>query len=182
MKKSKFKKNRKRRNLHKKVIKVEEKKDLIIEEYEDLAIEEYEDLAIDEIKAPTHEEIKQKEKVVRMKSILNGVGKWAMTVHRILGLYAYKIQPQPHLQWREIITEINGNKYLGQWNMEMDMKEGAGIMVNKEGSIYEGYWKNDKCNGNGRLIYSEGEYYEGEFKDNKYHGKGLYSEIILKLI
>jgi hypothetical protein len=42
------------------------------------------------------------------------------------------------------------------------------------GSIYEGYWKNDKANGRGRLIHADKDIYEGEWQDDKAHGYGVY--------
>lgn len=50
------------------------------------------------------------------------------------------------------ITQI-GDKtyYIGQWRTGQDVKEGRGVLV-KDGSIYEGFWKNDTENGVGRFI------------------------------
>ena len=33
-----------------------------------------------------------------------------------------------------------------------------------DGSIYEGYWKNDKANGRGRLIHADGDIYDDYWK------------------
>lgn len=57
------------------------------------------------------------------------------------------------------ITQI-GDKtyYLGQWRKSGDLKEGRGILV-KDGSIYEGFWKNDMENGVGRFINQNGDVY-----------------------
>jgi len=41
----------------------------------------------------------------------------------------------------------------------------------KDGSKYEGYWKNDMANGKGRLIHSDGDVYEGEWLNDKAHGR-----------
>lgn len=41
-----------------------------------------------------------------------------------------------------------------------------------DGSIYDGYWKNDKANGRGRLIHADGDIYDGYWKDDKAHGFG----------
>lgn len=50
------------------------------------------------------------------------------------------------------------------------MRDGEGIQTWADGSLYEGYWKNDKANGRGRLIHADGDVYEGEWKDDKAHG------------
>ena len=43
-----------------------------------------------------------------------------------------------------------------------------------DGSIYEGWWKDDNANGYGRLIRASGDIYEGEFKDGKFNGIGKF--------
>ena len=47
------------------------------------------------------------------------------------------------------------------------MKHGRGYQIWSDGSIYEGYWKNDKANGRGRLIHADGDIYDGYWKDDK---------------
>jgi hypothetical protein len=55
------------------------------------------------------------------------------------------------------------------------MRHGRGNIIYRDGSIYEGYWKNDKANGRGILISSAGNIYEGEFKNGKANGFGKFS-------
>ena len=43
------------------------------------------------------------------------------------------------------------------------MRQGRGMLIWKDGSKYEGYWKNDMTDGKGRLIHSDGDVYEGEW-------------------
>lgn len=62
--------------------------------------------------------------------------------------------------------------YFGQW--ELDVREGKGVQINVDGSIYTGTFENGKYNGEGRLIFSNGEYYEGGFKRGKQHGSGCH--------
>jgi hypothetical protein len=50
------------------------------------------------------------------------------------------------------------------------MKEGRGVQIWKDGSCYEGMWKDDATNGLGRLIHADGDIYEGQWKDDKAHG------------
>lgn len=40
---------------------------------------------------------------------------------------------------------------------------------------YEGGFRNGKKNGFGRMTYRDGTVYEGEFKDNAIDGKGKYT-------
>lgn len=56
-----------------------------------------------------------------------------------------------------------GTIYKGDWNMQ-GKKHGYGILVTKEGSKYEGFWKNDQLEGLGRFIEIRGNYYDGNFK------------------
>lgn len=39
-----------------------------------------------------------------------------------------------------------------------------------DGSVYEGWWKNDKPNGNGRLVQANGDVYLGNWVDGKANG------------
>lgn len=39
-----------------------------------------------------------------------------------------------------------------------------------DGSVYEGYWYNDKANGRGKLTHSNGDIYEGNWIDDKANG------------
>ena len=70
----------------------------------------------------------------------------------------------------------NGSIYHGQWTKE-GLREGKGIQIWKDGSKYEGYWKNDQANGLGRLIHADGDCYQGEWLNDKAHGRGTYEHI-----
>ena len=107
-------------------------------------------------------------------SILDGLSKEVKETRDRLPVFIYKKRVNPNLEWRDIHTDLNANKYLGQWNPKTNKEEGVGIEVGSEGWIYEGYWKNGYSNGEGRKIYINGDYYEGEFKEGKRHGKGIY--------
>jgi hypothetical protein len=43
------------------------------------------------------------------------------------------------------------------------MRHGKGKQLWKDGSVYEGYWKNNMAHGKGRLIHSDADVYEGEW-------------------
>ena len=65
--------------------------------------------------------------------------------------------------------------YRGQWNKTSKKRHGRGFQEWTDGSIYEGYWAEDKANGKGRLIHADGDMYEGDWKDDKAHGFGCYT-------
>ena len=51
---------------------------------------------------------------------------------------------------------------------------GRGVLIESNGSRYDGYWKEDKKNGKGRLFSAtDGKLYEGDWLDNNYHGYGI---------
>jgi hypothetical protein len=57
--------------------------------------------------------------------------------------------------------------------IKTQIKEGRGIEIWPDGSIYEGWWKDDKPNGKGREIKANGDIYDGNWKDDKVHGFGI---------
>ena len=67
----------------------------------------------------------------------------------------------------------NGAQYIGEALVGNQVKEGQGLLIKYDGSIYEGYFKDDKPAFYGRTIYKDGEYYQGEFLNGKYHGYGI---------
>lgn len=71
---------------------------------------------------------------------------------------------------RKMVVLENGARYEGQWNVETNQRDGKGVQIWADGSIYEGYWKNDKANGRGRLIHADKDVYEGDWKDDKADG------------
>lgn len=69
----------------------------------------------------------------------------------------------------------DGAQYEGEWDMKTDMRHGRGVQIWSDGSIYEGYWKQDKANGRGRLIHADGDIYDGHWKNDKADGYGCYT-------
>jgi len=55
----------------------------------------------------------------------------------------------------------NGTIYNGQWNYS-GQRHGHGVFVRKDGSKYEGSWREDRIIGFGRFIDINGSYYEGK--------------------
>jgi len=75
------------------------------------------------------------------------------------------------------ITEIRDKFgiYYGEVNAKGE-KHGKGRIVEHDGDVYDGDWKNNKWDGNGKLIDPDGEVmYEGEFKDDLFDGYGVYN-------
>jgi hypothetical protein len=68
----------------------------------------------------------------------------------------------------------NGARYKGQWNKTTNQREGRGVQIWPDGSIYEGHWALDKANGRGRLIHADGDVYEGGWNEDKAEGYGIY--------
>ena len=53
-------------------------------------------------------------------------------------------------------------------------REGKGRQIFKDGSMYEGWFKNDQAMGKGRLIHADGDIYEGQWMNDMAHGYGFY--------
>lgn len=58
-----------------------------------------------------------------------------------------------------------GEKYEGELD-EQGNKSGKGTLVWPDGSIYEGYFLDDKASGRGRLIHADGDVYDGDWKND----------------
>lgn len=54
------------------------------------------------------------------------------------------------------------------------LRYGRGILVRKNGSMYEGWFKDNKFHGYGRVISEIGDVYEGELQYGKENGKGTF--------
>jgi len=64
----------------------------------------------------------------------------------------------------------NGAFYSGGALHNNVVKEGRGMLIKYDGSLYEGYWKSDKPSFYGRNIYVNGEHYEGSYLNGLYEG------------
>ena len=86
---------------------------------------------------------------------------------------------EPHIQKekKEMQTLADNAQYQGEWNVGVNphTRHGKGYQIWSDGSIYEGYWKDDKANGRGRLIHADGDIYDGYWQDDKAHGYGQYT-------
>ena len=56
------------------------------------------------------------------------------------------------------------------------------MVIQPNGSIYEGDWLNNKQHGHGKKTYKDGNVYEGDWKKGKRHGKGKLIDFTGKLI
>jgi len=61
------------------------------------------------------------------------------------------------------MPQDNGANYEGEWCTQTGVKDGRGMQLWVDGSLYEGYWSEDKANGRGRLIHADGDVYDGEW-------------------
>lgn len=66
-----------------------------------------------------------------------------------------------------------GPVYKGSWSLNKS-KNGFGILVNIDGSKFEGNFRNGKLDGYGRYITAKGDFFEGQFLDGVADGKGLF--------
>ena len=67
----------------------------------------------------------------------------------------------------------NNNIYKGMINAKK-LREGFGKLYLSDGSIYKGFFHNNKMEGRGRFLNINGYVYEGEFKNNLSNGYGKY--------
>lgn len=69
-----------------------------------------------------------------------------------------------------MIVLENDVEYKGEWSKTTNLRHGRGIQTWGDGSLFEGYWQDDKANGRGRLIHADGEVYDGQWLDDMAHG------------
>lgn len=79
-----------------------------------------------------------------------------------------------NLETTKLIKYKNDSYYYGQLRKGTDVKEGRGVFVTEDGSLYEGFWKHGKQYGKGRMIYTSNAIYQGDWKSGEYHGLGIY--------
>ena len=76
-------------------------------------------------------------------------------------------------EYREELTFDSGIKYEGEWD-ENNNTSGKGKQVWPNGTIYEGYWKDNETHFYGRVIHHYGDVYCGQWKNGKANGYGTY--------
>ena len=73
------------------------------------------------------------------------------------------------------ITLANGATYTGEWLG--DERDGFGILVWPNGSVYEGQFKNNLAHGLGKITHKDGDSYEGDWINDKADGTGVYLHV-----
>lgn len=89
-------------------------------------------------------------------------------------VYDFDLRDGVSVSRRPPLELEKGALYTGEWN-SMGQRHGRGIQIWADGSMYEGYWANDKATGKGRLFHADGDVYEGQWKEDKAHGQGVYT-------
>ena len=77
-------------------------------------------------------------------------------------LSAFNFDPQPASYNKAVLTSRNEEGYSGEYN-DKGQKDGQGMEWRPDGTIYEGYWGQNKPEGRGRIILAGGDIYEGEW-------------------
>lgn len=77
-------------------------------------------------------------------------------------------------EMRPMVRLQSGSSYVGEWRKDTNVREGRGVQVWPDGSLYEGYWQDSKANFFGRLLHKDGDIYQGEWLDDKADGFGYY--------
>lgn len=74
------------------------------------------------------------------------------------------------LEMRDVHTFKSGAKYKGQWNPETDKPEGKGWLIDGNGEITFGWWKDGKLYKFALKVYKSGKYHEFSVEKEKPHG------------
>lgn len=95
------------------------------------------------------------------------------TNRKALGDYNYgkRIPGTEKCQLRGVCPLPNGEFYFGEWLEEFEVMQGKGMLIDKQGFLFEGWFINDQIV-TGRYIWSDSYTYTGQFRDFKAHGSG----------
>ena len=80
----------------------------------------------------------------------------------------------PNLEYRPEKKLKDGKIYKGQWIIGTKTREGRGRLVTPKGSVYEGWFKDNKAHGRGLLDTHDKHLFDGFWKDDKLNGKGIH--------
>ena len=64
-----------------------------------------------------------------------------------------------------LVWYFSGKLYMGDWDQIKNEKTGEGLEYNRSKYYYKGEFANGKRNGKGIFIHSNGSVYEGQFRD-----------------
>jgi len=79
----------------------------------------------------------------------------------------------PPLCGFHVVMEEDGSRYEGEW--VDNKKTGKGKMVWADGRVYDGTWLENRYHGRGTLTYKDGRRYVGEYMHDAMHGEGIYT-------
>jgi hypothetical protein len=101
---------------------------------------------------------------------------------------------------RQITQLPNGSYYFGEWIEELNIMQGKGMLIDKHGFLFEGWFINNeivsgryiwsdvytysgaffefKAHGRGSAYYKNGARYMGDWRQGAYHGQGCYTYYI----
>jgi len=67
----------------------------------------------------------------------------------------------------------NGTIYLGQWLVGTQIRHGRGASINKNGSLFEGHYKEGYREGPGRMVTEQGVVHMGSYSSEEWDGHGV---------
>jgi hypothetical protein len=79
-----------------------------------------------------------------------------------LGEFNYEQDPNTEtgaVEARPVTMLDNHAKYTGEWVIGEDTRQGKGKQIWPDGSMYDGWWIDNKAEGRGRLIHVDGDVY-----------------------
>jgi len=92
-----------------------------------------------------------------------------------LGPYKFtKLEDDPDIISKDPIELDNGAVYVGDWSISTHKRNGNGLQIWKDGSIFEGTFVGDVVTGSGRLVHANRAVYEGEWFEDCAQGVGEY--------
>lgn len=72
------------------------------------------------------------------------------------------------------VKKMQKERAIYKGDLRSDKREGEGMQIWYDGTLYAGQWKNDVINGKGKFWHPNGDSYEGDFVKAKAEGWGKY--------
>lgn len=76
----------------------------------------------------------------------------------------------------DIYVDGNIDETVKKGGVNGDVKNGWGVYIYDDGSIYEGYFKRGEKDGYGKYTMTDGSIYQGEFQKDRFEGYGVLTE------
>jgi hypothetical protein len=73
-------------------------------------------------------------------------------------------------EYRNEFCYEDGTCFIGQWAPGTDQRQGRGVQIMPDGSLFEGYFQDDKFTHLGRYIHADGTLYLGGFEEGLFSG------------